>query len=80
MPIQDGNCNHLGNLRIYSWYQMYGSLIPLSTFEKNCLCVTADYTTLNDESLSVMNACRLHSPDGLHFITQNNKQDRRFGN
>ena len=25
------------------WYQMYTSLIPTTTFEKNGFCVTADY-------------------------------------
>lgn len=42
------------------WYQMYASLIPNVTFERNGLCVTADYasTTEPDAAFAVTNSQR----------------------
>jgi hypothetical protein len=43
---------------------MYGSLIPLSTYEKDCFCVFADYTITGSDSASLINSCRKSSPQG----------------
>jgi lipocalin len=43
---------------------MYGSLIPLSTYEKDSYCITADYSVINSESASVVNSARRDSPQG----------------
>lgn len=43
---------------------MYGSLIPLETFEKDAYCVTADYKVYDSSQLNIVNSWRDNSPSG----------------
>lgn len=43
---------------------MYADKFVFATFERNNLCVTADYGLKADGSISVFNAARLRTPDG----------------
>ncbi|XP_065900303.1 apolipoprotein D-like isoform X2 [Dysidea avara] len=47
-----------------TWYQVYGNLIVDEFTERHCKCVMAHYGALSNGSISVLNACRLKSPDG----------------
>lgn len=51
------------------WFQMYTSLIPNVTFERNSYCVTADYlsTTEPDAAFAVINSERLAKYESLHY-------------
>eukprot|EP00455_Lapot_gusevi_P006928 TRINITY_DN12986_c0_g1_i3.p1 TRINITY_DN12986_c0_g1~~TRINITY_DN12986_c0_g1_i3.p1 ORF type:complete len:185 (-),score=30.60 TRINITY_DN12986_c0_g1_i3:42-596(-) len=46
------------------WYQVYGDLTVLATFERNAYCVTADYARETDLRVSVLNWQRVGSPTG----------------
>lgn len=46
------------------WYQVYGSLSVMDTFERHGQCVTADYGLNDDGTVSVFNAMRVGAPDG----------------
>ncbi|XP_033750998.1 temperature-induced lipocalin-1-like [Pecten maximus] len=48
------------------WYQMYTSPSVLDTFERNAVCVTADYSKSTDGSgkVIVFNAENLNTPNG----------------
>ncbi|CAM9744989.1 unnamed protein product [Phaeothamnion confervicola] len=41
---------------------MFTSIIPLVTFERNAVCVTADYSLNEDGSIAVVNANRVSDP------------------
>lgn len=43
------------------WYEV-ASTQP--SFQKDCICVTADYGVIDDKTLSVTNSCRKVSPEG----------------
>lgn len=44
------------------WYEV-ASTHPF--FQKDCVCVTADYAPLDDKTLTVVNSCRKVTPDGV---------------
>ena len=46
------------------WYQVYSSLIPVSTYEKDLVCIGADYTALNATAFSLTNFGRIKVPNG----------------
>lgn len=46
------------------WYQMFSSLIPASTYEKDLVCVGADYTIVNSTLFQVNNFGLYKSPSG----------------
>jgi lipocalin len=52
------------------WYEMYSSQIPMSTFEKDAYCVTADYTLQEDMDIDkkitfdFLNSMRKGGPEG----------------
>ncbi|XP_066921323.1 uncharacterized protein [Clytia hemisphaerica] len=46
------------------WFEMYNSLIPRLTFQRNSFCTTATYTIVGD-SIRVLNAGRRGGPRGL---------------
>ncbi|EDO36993.1 predicted protein [Nematostella vectensis] len=46
------------------WYQMYSDFIVEETFERNAVCVTADYTLRKDGKIGVVNSNRDKKPDG----------------
>ncbi|XP_072023731.1 uncharacterized protein [Amphiura filiformis] len=50
--------NYLGR-----WYQMYANRFVFSTFERDNVCVTADYGLNLDGTVSVENNARLGSPE-----------------
>ena len=37
------------------WYQVYGDKFVMSSFEKNAKCISAEYESLSENSLSVYN-------------------------
>lgn len=46
-------------------------------FQKDCVCVTADYTPRDAESIAVINSCRKLSPEGeLEVVTGSAKTTR----
>lgn len=46
------------------WYQMYSSLIPISTYEKDLVCIGADYTAVNSTAFTLTNFGRVGTPNG----------------
>jgi len=46
------------------WYEVYGSFIQKSTFQKDSFCCSADYKLREDGKIGVFNARHVHSPDG----------------
>ncbi|XP_071479449.1 uncharacterized protein [Diadema antillarum] len=46
------------------WYQMFTDFVVTSTFERNAVCVTADYGLNGPGNISVYNANREKTPDG----------------
>lgn len=46
------------------WFQMYASPSVMNTFEKGCVCVTADYGLRSDGKISVHNVCAKDTPNG----------------
>ncbi|XP_015773049.1 PREDICTED: outer membrane lipoprotein Blc-like [Acropora digitifera] len=46
------------------WYQIYADAVVTSTFERDAVCVTADYTLRKDEKIGVLNSERLKTPKG----------------
>lgn len=49
------------------WYEIGTSMFVYRTFERNCVCVKANYTILADESgayVGVNNVCNKFTPDG----------------
>ncbi|PFX27676.1 Apolipoprotein D [Stylophora pistillata] len=46
------------------WYQMYGDPTVMATFERDAVCVTADYTLRKDGKVGVLNSERLRTPTG----------------
>eukprot|EP01137_Pigoraptor_chileana_P009286 Opistho-2@57302 len=46
------------------WYQVYASPAIVNTFEKDAVCITADYSTRDDGKVGVFNANRVNTVDG----------------
>lgn len=46
------------------WYQMYSDKIVLESFQRNAVCVTADYTLRKDGKIGVLNSERLYTERG----------------
>lgn len=46
------------------WYQMYADPSVIATFERDAVCVTADYTLEKDGKVGVLNSERLRTPTG----------------
>ena len=46
------------------WYQTYADKFVVSTFERNAVCVTADYTLQDDGTVAVLNSQRSGDVDG----------------
>ena len=49
------------------WYEV-ASTHPF--FQKDCVCVTADYAVIDDKTLSVANSCRKGSPEGTLDVVE----------
>lgn len=49
------------------WYEV---LSTHPSFQKDCVCVTADYAVIDDKTLSVTNSCRKVTPDGILDIAE----------
>eukprot|EP00042_Codosiga_hollandica_P029479 m.163442 g.163442 ORF g.163442 m.163442 type:complete len:196 (-) comp53083_c0_seq2:160-747(-) len=46
------------------WYQMYDNDFSALTYERNAVCVTADYGINSERNISVFNANRVKLPNG----------------
>ncbi|XP_074649182.1 apolipoprotein D-like [Tubulanus polymorphus] len=46
------------------WYQVYADAVVMKTFERNGVCITADYGLLENGVVSVFNAMRITKPNG----------------
>lgn len=46
------------------WYQMYSDAAVMSTFERDAVCVTADYSLRKDGKIGVLNSERLKTETG----------------
>ena len=59
------------NKYIGKWYEIATSRIVYSTFERNCVCVNANYTIESDQNgvyVGVRNSCRKNTPSGPEDI------------
>ncbi|XP_068713369.1 outer membrane lipoprotein Blc-like [Montipora capricornis] len=46
------------------WYQIYADAVVIDTFERDAVCVTADYTLRKDKKIGVLNSERLKTVKG----------------